>query len=127
MTMDELGSKLAQLNERKATAQHELDRLNEGCRRVDELEATKGSLLRAYAEGMLYDGLRWFTPEMRRDIYEAMRIKITVPTEGKPRISGSLDRNIIRLTREVEDWATDVSKYRISSKRTDKVMAEVAT
>jgi hypothetical protein len=55
-----------------------------------------------------------------------MRLKIFVPTKGKPRISGSLDRNIIRLTREVEDWATDVSKYRISSKRTDKVIAVVA-
>jgi hypothetical protein len=59
------------------------------------------------------------------DIYEAMGIKITVPTEGKPRISGSLDQSIIRLSREVEDWTTDVSKYRISSNRTDKVMSVV--
>ncbi len=36
------------------------------------------------------------------------------------------DQNIIRLTREVEDWATDVSKYRISSNRPDKVVSVVA-
>jgi hypothetical protein len=64
---------------------------------------------------------------MCREIYEAMRLKITVPTEGKPRIKGNLDQNIIRLTREVEEWATDVTMSRVSSKQTDSVMAEVAT
>ena len=56
-----------------------------------------------------------------------MWLRITVPAAGKPRITGNLDQNIIRLTREVEDWATDVSKHRISSKRTDKVMSVVVS
>jgi hypothetical protein len=37
MTLDELGAKLTELNDRKATAQRELDRLKEGRRRADEL------------------------------------------------------------------------------------------
>ena len=127
MTMDELGAKLTQLDERRATAQRELDKFNEGRRRVDELEATKRTLLRAYADGILYDGIRHFPKEMRRGIYEAMRLRITVPAEGKPRITGSVDQNVVRMSREAEEWAADVSKHKISSNRTDKVMAEVAT
>jgi len=69
MARDGLGTKLAQLEDRKATARRQLDRLNEGQRRVNELKATKRALLGAYADGILYDGLRWFTPEMRREIY----------------------------------------------------------
>jgi hypothetical protein len=38
MTLDELGAKLTELNDRKATAQRELDRLKEGRRRADELK-----------------------------------------------------------------------------------------
>jgi hypothetical protein len=60
---------------------------------------------------------------MRRDTYEAMRLRITVPTEGKPRIMGSVDQNVVRMSREAEEWAADALKYRISSKRTDKVMS----
>jgi hypothetical protein len=47
MTLEELGSKLAELDEGKATARKELDRLQEGRRRVEELEATKATLLTA--------------------------------------------------------------------------------
>ncbi len=130
MTMAKLGAKLTELNDRKATARRELDRLKEGRRRADELEATKRALLRAYAEGILYDGIRWFTPEMRRDIYEAMRLKITVPAEGRPRISGSVDENVLRMGRDAEEWAAEALQYRdklkVSSKRTDKVMSVVA-
>jgi site-specific DNA recombinase len=112
MTMDELGAKLAQLNERKTAAQRELERANEGQRRVEQLEATKRTLLRAYADGILYDGLIGLTPEMRREIYEAMRLRITVPSQGKPRISGSVDQHVIRLTRRAEDWAAEQVEYR---------------
>jgi hypothetical protein len=71
--------------------------------------------------------MRHFPKEMRRGIFEAMRLRITVPAEGKPRIMGSVDQNVVRMSREAEEWAADVSRHRISSKRTDKVMAEVAT
>jgi site-specific DNA recombinase len=125
MTIDELGSKLAQLDERKTTAQRELERLDERRRRVDELEATKRTLLCTFADGLLYDGIRWLTPEVRRHTYEAMKLRITVTTEGKPRIRCNVDQNVVRLTREVESWATEQSLHQdklvVSSKRTDKV------
>jgi hypothetical protein len=67
---------------------------------------------------------------MRRDIYEAMRLNITVPAEGRPRISGSVDENVLRMGRDAEEWAADALQYRdklkVSSKRTDKVMSVVA-
>lgn len=59
-----------------------------------------------------------------------MRLKITVPAEGRPRISGSVDENVLRMGRDAEEWAADALQYRdklkVSSKRTDKVMAVVA-
>ncbi len=82
MALEELGSKLAELEERKATARNELDRLREGKRRVEALEATKRMLPGAYREVLVYDGIWYFPPEVRREIYEAIRLTATVPTKS---------------------------------------------
>jgi hypothetical protein len=39
------------------------------------LEATKATLLTAYKDVLLYDGLQYFPPEIRREIYEAMQLQ----------------------------------------------------
>ena len=60
-----------------------------------------------------------------------MRLKITVPAEGRPRISGSVDENVLRMGRDAEKLAAEALpcrvKLKVSSKETDKVMAEAAT
>lgn len=130
MTLEELGSKLAELNESKATAQRELDRVQEGRRRVEELEATKTTLLTAYKDVLLYDGLQYFPPEVRREIFEAMRLKITVPKDGPVRVKCDVNQQVIKMSRAIEEWAVEEMKYDgklYSSKSTDKVMAEVAS
>jgi hypothetical protein len=72
---------------------------------------------------------------MRREIYEAMRLKVTVAKDGTPRIQGVVDAQVIRLTRAVEDYGHEVEQYREKlrvggklslSKGTATVMAEVA-
>ncbi len=132
MSMDRLAAKMAELRERKSTARTELDRLQEGMRRADELEATKTALLTAYKDGLLYDGIRYFGPEIRRELYEAMRLELTVPKVGPSRVRCDVNRQVIKMSRAVEDWARDQAEHEGmltvgSSKPTDKVMAEVAS
>ncbi len=130
MTLEELGSKLAELNASKATAQRELDRLPEGARRVEELRATKAALLTTYKDVIQYDGVRYLPWEVRRELYEAMRLQATVPKNGPIRVKCDVSQQVIRLSRAVEEWATEEAGYdgllRLS-KNTDKVMAEVAS
>ncbi len=130
MTLEELGSKLAELDASKATAQAELDRLQEGRRRVDELEATKAALLTTYKDVLEYDGVRYLPWEVRRELYEAMRLQVTVPKDGPIRVRCDVNQQVIRLSHAVEEWATDEAEHEgqlYSSQRTDKVMAEVAS
>ncbi len=72
---------------------------------------------------------------MRREIYKALRLKVTVAKDSMPRIQGVVDAQVIRLTRAVEDYGHEVEQYRekvrvggklSSSKDTATVMAEVA-
>ncbi|MDQ3303569.1 MAG: recombinase family protein, partial [Actinomycetota bacterium] len=130
MTLEELGSKLAELNTSRATAQGELDRLQEGARRVEELRATKAAMLTTYKDVIQYDGVRFLPWEVRRELYEAMRLVVTVPKDGPIRVRCDVNQQVIRLSRAVEEWATEEAKYEgllRSSQNTDKVMAEVAS
>ncbi len=130
MTLEELGSKLAEINASKTTAQAELDRLQVGRRRVEELEATKAALLTTYKDVLEYDGVRYLPGEVRRELYEAMRLQVTVPKDGPIRVRCDVTTRVIRLSRAVEEWATEEAEHEgqlYSSQGTDKVMAEVAS
>ena len=64
------------------------------------------------------------------NIYEALRLKVTVAADGTPRIQGIVDAQVIRLTRGVEDYGQEVAEYRSrlkvsSSNRTATVMSVV--
>lgn len=99
MTLEELGSKLAELNASKTTAQRELDRAQEGRRRVDELDATKATLLTTYKDVLAYDGVMYLPWEVRRELYEAMRLEIAVPKDGPIRVRCDVTQHVIRLSR----------------------------
>ena len=144
MTMEELGEKLGRLEEEKAVAERGLADLRRGQRRVEELEANKRALLEAYGKGLLL-GIDLFPPSMRRALYEMLGLKgVVSPTNM--RLSYTVDANVIRATREIEDYAARFLKAQaegipldnehdfveswraaVSPNITDKVMAEVAT
>jgi hypothetical protein len=89
----------------------------------------KRAMLEAYTAGIAYDGIRYSTPKMRREIYEALRLKVTVSKEGTLRIQGIADAQVIKLTHGVEDYGQEVERYRQKltlSNRTATSMAEVA-
>jgi hypothetical protein len=131
MTLDELADKLRALEVTRTTAEGHVANARAGLNRVEDLRATKRAMLEAYAAGIEYDGISYFSPEMRREIYEALRLRITVGSDGTAHIQGNADANVIRLTRGVEDYAAEVEEYRgklrvSSSKGSAVVMAEVA-
>jgi site-specific DNA recombinase len=135
MTLDELADKLRELDRTKATAEEHLANARAGQNRVEELQATKRAMLEAYTAGIAYDGIHSFPAEMRREIYDALQLKVTVSPYGTPRYQGLANAQVIRLTRGVEEYGHEVEQYReklrvggkpSSSKRTATVMAEVA-
>lgn len=59
-----------------------------------------------------------------------MRLTATVPKDGPVRVQCDVNQQVIKMSRAVEEWATEEVKYDgklYSSKPTDKVMAEVVT
>jgi Recombinase zinc beta ribbon domain len=131
VTLDELSAKLQELDAATSQAEEYLARARAGQSRVEELRATKKAMLEAYTAGITYDGIRYFSPEMRREIYEALRLKVTVAKDGTPRTQGIADAQVIRLTRSVEDYGQEVARIQesaeaYSSNNSATVMAEVA-
>jgi hypothetical protein len=149
MTMEELGDKLRRLDERRTSAESALRGLLLGHRRVEELEDKKRTLLEAYSDGILL-GIDLFTPSMRRAIYEMLRLDVVV-TPTSTRVRTMVDANVVRFSREIEEYAErhlevqmngmpyddalptddggilEAWREAVSPKKTDKVMAEVAT
>jgi hypothetical protein len=82
MTRDELAEKLRVLDQNKATAEQHLKDARDGEGRLEDLNRTKRTILASYADGIHYDGLLHFTPEMRYQIYDALGLRVTVGTNG---------------------------------------------
>ena len=143
MSLEELGEKLEQAKEQRAVAEHDLAALRRGQHKIEELEANKRALLEAYGSGLLLN-INLFTPSMRRAVYEMLRLDIIVPPRSK-RVRSMVDANVVRITREVEEYATRFLEVQVnglslddqsfveswqaahSPKPTDKVMAEVVS
>jgi len=104
MGRDELAEKLRTLEATRSAAETKLEDARAGESKLEELRATKRGILSAYATGILYDGIRWFSPQMRHDIYDALGLRIVVETDGTLTVDYHVDANVIRLTREVENY-----------------------
>lgn len=91
ISFDELRTKLAGLDETRATAKRELDGLSERRARLAELEGDRDELLESYSE-KASAGLDLFTPEERHQTYKKLRLVVLVrpnPDDGES--SGDLD------------------------------------
>lgn len=136
MTIDELTANLQRYEEQRKVAEQHLAESRNQQQRVEELRATKRALLESYASGIEHDRIHCFSPEMRREIYDALQLNVIVAADGTPRFKGVADTQVIRLTRAVEDYGHEVEQYRdklrvggklSSSNNTVKVMAEVVS
>jgi chromosome segregation ATPase len=88
MTLDELGSKLRELDDTRRAAEQELAALQDHRRRVVELERDRDALLEEMA-AMVPEALESLTGEERNSIYRMLRLEVTPTTEGYD-ISGAL-------------------------------------
>jgi site-specific DNA recombinase len=104
MSSDELRARLAQLEEQKATAERELARLREAEGRVEELKARKRAVLEMYGTGLMC-GLEFFPPGLRRLLYGFLGLRVSVRADRTVHVEGDFDANVMRYTREVEEFA----------------------
>jgi hypothetical protein len=99
MTLEELGSKLKELDEARELAQAELDALALREQRVEDLEADRDALLRDMAE-MVPEALDALSGEERHRVYLMLRIDVTPIPEGF-RVSGALDESFVKQERRL--------------------------
>jgi hypothetical protein len=81
MTLEELASKLAKLEETRRVAEAELTALESREERARELEADRDALLASYAE-TVPEALDGLSGEERSRVYEMLRLEVTPDPEG---------------------------------------------
>ena len=88
MTLEELGSKLRELDNTRTTAGWELATVRGRRQHVEELEQNRDALLESMA-GMVHEALNALTGEEKNRIYRMLRLEVT-PTAGGYDVSGAL-------------------------------------
>jgi site-specific DNA recombinase len=87
ITLDELRTKLAALEETRAVALKEVKALRARREQLERLEHDAEALLEHYAE-MIPEALDDLTPEERRDVYKMMRLKVLIFSDGSVEVTG---------------------------------------
>jgi flagellar motility protein MotE (MotC chaperone) len=81
MTLEELGSKLQELDDARRLAQAELEALTRRQEHIEELEKDREALLKSMAE-MVPHALEGLTPGERNKIYRMLRLEVAPFEEG---------------------------------------------
>ena len=87
ITFDELGSKLAALEETRKTARRELAALEGRAERLRALERDRDALLEGYAE-LMPEALEALEPEERHRVYNMLRLRVQAFPDGTFEVSG---------------------------------------
>ncbi|MDQ3943373.1 MAG: hypothetical protein M3254_09745 [Actinomycetota bacterium] len=87
MTLEELGSKLAKLEETRRIAEAELEALEDSEERVRELEAGRDALLASYAE-VVPEALDGLSGEERSRVYRMLQLEVK-PGQEVYEVSGA--------------------------------------
>jgi len=87
ITLDELRTKLAALEEMRTVALKELEALRTRREQLERLEHDADALLEHYAE-MVPEALDELTPKERRDVYKMMRLKVIAFPDGSVEVTG---------------------------------------
>ncbi|CAN5660494.1 recombinase family protein [soil metagenome] len=87
ITLDELRTKLAGLEEARATVEAEIGHLRGRLQRVEDLESDRDALLGTYA-ALIPEQLRELGPEERRQVYGMLRLRLTMRSGGDLEING---------------------------------------
>jgi len=66
-------------------------------------------MLEAYEQGIYYDGVAYLSPEMRRELYENLRLRVTM---GRDTVRYQGNADIMKLTRGVQGYAEEAMTHR---------------
>ena len=113
ITLSELGAKLRGLDADRATAERELEDLNDRRSRLENLERDKETLLEEYAN-MVPDALGELTGEERHQVYRMLRLQICINPEADLDVHGVLREAVCTSegTRSSTQGATGASSSR---------------
>ena len=89
LSFEELGTKLAGLEETRRIALQELDTLKDRRARLQELERDKAALLETSA-GMALSRIDDLTPEERNHVYKMLRLRCVLRPSTPVELSGSV-------------------------------------
>lgn len=67
-------------------------------------ERTKRALVEAFGTGLRL-GITWMPPRLRREIYEALGLRVTVHPDGGMHAEARVDTATLRFSREAERYA----------------------
>jgi hypothetical protein len=81
ITLDELRTKLAGLEETRRAAEMEIENLRRRLERVEELERNRDTLLDSYV-GLMPQRLQELEPKERRRIYSMLRLRLVMDPDG---------------------------------------------
>lgn len=121
LKMEALKANLQQYEFQRTQAREKIAESRAGQERIEQLKPTKRAILEVFLSGLLYDGLEYFSQELRHEVYQALGLKVTVYSEDSPypsRPKGRIEHELwvtpglVRLTRELEDYHQEVAEYR---------------
>jgi hypothetical protein len=87
LTYEELGEKLAALEETRSVARQELESLKGRRASLDDLKRDRDAMLEAYAN-VTVEALEELTPEERNKLYKILKLRVVVRDDGTPEVSG---------------------------------------
>ena len=112
ITFDELGAKLATLEETHQTAQRELAALKGRAERLHALERDRDILLDSYSK-LMPDVLDALEPEERHRVYKMLRLRVLAYLDGTLEVSGALsDKTIVCNSKTIRSRSPNTSGRR---------------
>jgi site-specific DNA recombinase len=87
LTYEELGEKLATLEETRSVARQELESLKGRSERLESLRRDRDAVLEAYAN-VTVEALEELTPEERNKLYKILKLRVVVRDDRTPEVSG---------------------------------------
>jgi hypothetical protein len=100
----DLTARLTAVDAERRRVDEELSRVTGAAERVEEMERQKHMLAEAVGTGLKL-GFRLMPPQLRRQIYEALGLHITVDNGGGMHAEARVDEATVRYSREVERCA----------------------
>jgi hypothetical protein len=87
LTYEELGEKLAALEETRSLARQELESLQGRRERLESLKRNREAVLEACAN-VTVEALEGLSPEERNKLYKILKLRVVIHDDGTPEVSG---------------------------------------